>query len=489
MNDDTTNDIPEEGEEESFAELFESYSSGMNQDIQVGDKIRGKIISIGRDTVFMDTGTKIDGAVEMAELMDEEGQCPYSEGDELELYVTRVTENEIILSKAISGIGGLSQLQDAYDQKIPVEGKVTGTCKGGFEVEILKRRAFCPVSQLDLAYIETPEDYVGQAYSFLITRLEEQGRNIVVSRRQLLQQQRDEEQKEVFAKLTPDSEWEGRVTRLMPFGAFVDIGAGVEGMVHVSELSWSRVEEPKDVVKVGDRIRVKVLGIKPAEGKGGPRIALSAKQLQGNPWDNAGGRFKVGDLIEGKVVRCAPFGAFVEIAPGVDGLVHISEMSYEKRIHHPEDMVRPGDAVSVMVKEIDLSKRRIGLSIRDAKGDPWVDFKNDYRAGQRITGTLEKKEKFGYFINLVPGVTGLLPQSVINKAPERSDLEKLKSGSQVAVTIEQIKVTERKVSLTTGEASEDTDWRQHAPSTGGGSLGSLGEMLQQAMKSKQKKNG
>jgi len=485
MNDDIQND---EAPEESFAELFESYSSGMNQDIQVGDRIRGRIISIGRDTVFMDTGTKIDGAVEKAELLDADGECPCRVGDELELYVTRVTENEIVLSKAISGIGGLNQLQDAFSQKIPVEGKVTGTCKGGVEVEILKRRAFCPVSQLDLSYVETPEDYVGQAFSFLITRLEERGKNIVVSRRVLLQQQRDAEQKVIYEKLDLDSEWEGRVTRLMPFGAFVDIGAGVEGMVHVSELSWSRVEDPKDAVSVGDALRVKVIGLKPAEGKGQSRIALSVKQLQGDPWNSVLDRFKVGDLVEGKVVRCAPFGAFVEIAPGVDGLVHISEMSYEKRIHNPEEVVRPGDAVGVLVKEIDPEKRRISLSIREAKGDPWVDFRNEHKAGARITGTLEKKEKFGFFITLAPGVTGLLPQSVINQSPDRTDLDKLKPGDPVAVTIQEIKVSERKVSLATGEASESDDWRDQTPSFEGGGLGALGEKLKQALKAKDKKS-
>jgi small subunit ribosomal protein S1 len=398
-----------------------------------------------------------------------------------------MTENEITLSKAISGIGGLNQLQDAYSEKIPVEGKVTGTCKGGFDVEILKRRAFCPVSQLDLAYIETPEDYVGQSFSFLITRLEDRGKNIVVSRRVLLQQQRDTEQKEIYQKLTIDSEWDGRITRLMPFGAFVDIGAGVEGMVHVSELSWSRVEEPKDVVKVGDPIRVKVIGIKPAEGKERGRIALSAKQLQGNPWESVQDRFKAGDIVEGKVVRCAPFGAFVEIAPGVDGLVHISEMSYEKRVHNPEDVVRPGETVSVLVKEVDLVKRRISLSIKEAKGDPWVDFSKEHKPGTRITGTLEKKEKFGYFINLAPGVTGLLPQSVISKSPDRNDLEKLRPGDSVSLTLQDIKVSERKVSLSTGEATDTDDWRAHTPSFEGGGLGALGEKLQQALKAKDKK--
>lgn len=481
MNDDAQNDAPEE----SFAELFESYTSGMSQDIQVGDKIRGQIISIGKDTVFMDTGTKIDGAVDKAELLDENGDFPYRAGDFLEMYVTAMTENEIVLSKAISGVGGLNQLKDACSQKIPVEGKVTATCKGGFEVEILKRRAFCPVSQLDLSYIESPEDYVGKVYSFLITRFEENGRNIVVSRRELLKKQQDAEQKEIYKKLTLDSEWDGRVTRLMPFGAFVDIGAGIEGMVHVSELSWSRVETPQDVVRIGDSLRVRVIGLKPAEGKERAKISLSAKQLQSHPWDSLEDKFKVGDVLDGKVTRCAKFGAFVEIAPGVEGLVHISEMSYEKRVVNPEAIVQPNDVVSVLVKEIDFEKRRISLSIRDAKGDPWVGFRDTYSAGQSITGTLEKREKFGLFIKLAPGVTGLLPQSVINQSTDRADLEKLKTGDSVTVTIEEIKPAERKVSLSVGSGAEDEDWRKHTQSEGN-AIGSLGEKLQQALKSREK---
>ncbi len=483
MNDDIQNDSPEE----SFADLLESYESGMSQDIRIGEKIRGKIISIGKDTIFMDTGTKIDGAVEKAELLDENGEFSYELGDELELYVTVMTENEIVLSKALSGQGGLNQLRDAQMEKIPVEGKVTATRKGGFDVEILKHRAFCPVSQLDISYIETPEDYVGQVYSFLITRFEENGRNIVVSRRELLQQQRDAEQKVIYDKLTLDSEWEGEVTRIMPFGAFVDIGAGVEGMVHVSELSWSRVETPGDAVQVGDRLRVKVIGLTPAEGKKQAKIALSVKQLEGNPWDNLEGKFKIGEVVEGKVSRSAKFGAFVEIAPGVDGLVHISELSYEKRVTNPEDIVKSGDIVSVLIKDIDYANRRISLSLRDAKGDPWVDFKNNYAAGQTITGTVEKRESFGIFIKLVPGVTGLLPHSKINQSQDRSALEKLKEGDTIPVMIEEIKPAERKVSLSAGDSAEEANWQTHAKSEGN-VFGSLGEKLQQALREKEKNN-
>lgn len=482
MTDEIENDAPEE----NFADLFEKYSGGMNEDVQVGDKIRGRIISIGKDTVFMDTGTKIDGAVEMTELLDENGDCPYSLGDELELYVTSLTESEILLSRAISGIGGMNQLRDAYTQKIPVEGKISSTCKGGFNVEVLQRRAFCPVSQLDLARIDAPEDYVGRAYPFLITRFEENGKNIVVSRRELLKQQQEEEQKHVYDKLTLDSEWEGRVTRLMPFGAFVDIGSGVEGMVHISELGWSRVETPQEAVQVGDTLRVKVISLKPAEGKDRAKIGLSAKQVQGNPWDSLEGKFNIGDIVEGKVTRCAKFGAFVEISPGIEGLVHISEMSYEKRILDPEEIVKPHDSVSVSIKDIDLEKRRISLSIRETMTDPWTSFKNNYPAGQRVTGTIEKKEKFGFFITLAPGVTGLLPQSKINQSTDRAAFEKLKAGDSVTVVIEEIKFSERKVTLAPGDAADEQDWRKHAQSESN-AFGSLGEKLQQALQSKEKK--
>lgn len=484
INDEMNDDAQDEGPEESFADLFESYSGNMSQDLQVGDKIKGRIISIGKDTVFLDTGTKIDGAAERAELLDDDGNLPYQEGDELELYVTSMTESEIVLSRALSGIGGINQLRDAYAQRIPVEGKVTTTCKGGVNVEILQRRAFCPISQLDLTYVESADDYVGQSFSFAITRFEENGRNIVVSRRRLLQQERDERQKKVYEKLDVDTEWDGRVTRLMPFGAFVDISEGVEGMAHVSELSWSRVEAPQDVLSIGDPVRVKVIGIQKDEAKDRLKIALSIKQVQGNPWDSVEGKFNTGDIIDGKVTRCARFGAFVEIAPGIEGLVHISEMSYEKRVVNPEEIVTPNEMVSVKIKEIDLEKRRISLSIREAGGDPWTTFKETSKVGSTVSGTVENREKFGIFVKLASGITGLLPQSKINQSADRASFDKLKQGDSVTVLIEEIKSAEKKVTLAPGDAAEAGDWRQHLQSGGGGGFGSLGEKLQQALKNK-----
>ncbi len=472
-------------DEESFAELFESYSSGMSEDIQVGDKISGKVISIGTNAVFVDTGTKMDGVVEREELLNEEGELGCAVGDMLDLYVVAANESEIRLSKAISGIGGLNMLMDAQKGKIPVEGKVLQTCKGGFNVEVIKRRAFCPISQIDLKYVEQPEVYIGQTFQFLVKRVEEKGRNIIVSRREILEQEQAKAQKAFFENLTDDTVLTGKVTRLMPYGAFVELMPGLEGMVHISELSWSRVEKPEEAVKPGDEVRVRVLKITKGDKSGQKKISLSMKQVSQNPWETIQDRIEVGAKVQGRVTRCMKFGAFVEIEPGVEGLVHISEMSYTKRVLHPEDEVKPGQSVFVMIKEIDLVNKRISLSLRDAIGDPWADVQERFSVGQSVQGTLEKKESFGYFINLEPGITGLLPISKIKASENCSAIERAKVGDGLTITIESIQANQRKISLGTGEAKVEEDWRQFTDK-GGPSLGSLGEKLQRALKQKQK---
>ena len=478
----TTDEQDNGQEEQSFADMLEAYSAGMNQDIQVGDKISGKIIAIEKDTVFLDTGTKIDGRVDRAELLDDDGKLPYKNGDVLELYVVSVSENDIQLSQALSGIGGLNQLKEASQSKIPIEGKVTATCKGGFHVELLKHRAFCPISQIDAAYVEDGAPYVGQTLTFLIKRFEEGGRNIVVSRREILNKERKKIQADFFKSLAVGQEFEGTVTKLMPFGVFVEIAPGVEGMVHISELSWRRVQDPNEVVQKGQTLRVKVTDVKPREKKQGVQIALSIKQLEGNPWDTVQDKFSPGDVVEGRVTRCADFGAFVEISPGIEGLVHISEMSYTQRVIHPKDFVTPNDTIPVMIKEIQPDDRRISLSIRDAEGDPWQSIEEKYPPGKSVTGTLEKVEKFGYFILLEPGITGLLPKSAVKESMHRSDIEKARPGDTVSVTVADVKKQERKISLSCGDVKEENDWQNYSASSS--SLGSLGEKLQQALNSK-----
>ena len=489
MNDDrpiNSDETPEDDMEESFAEMFESYAAGMNEDIRVGDKISGKIISISDSAVFVDTGTKADGVVEIEELKDESGELPYAVGDTLELFVVAADESEIRLSKAIAGIGGLSMLTDAFRNAIPVEGKVVQTIKGGFQVEVLKRRAFCPISQIDTQYVEDAEQYVGKTYSFRIAKLAERGRNIVLSRRDLLEAQQEQARQEFLKTLAEEQVLTGRVTRLMPYGAFVELIPGLEGMVHISELSWSRLEKPEEAVSPGDKLEVKVLRIE----SGGKRrkIALSAKQVTGDPWERVGEEIESGQKVTGKVTRCAPFGAFVEIRPGIEGLVHISEMSYTRRVVHPEDVVQPGQSISVMIKEIDTKSRRIGLSLRDAEGDPWLDVAERFTVGQPVSGTVEKQEKFGLFINLAPGIVGLLPKSVISRSPQGSRIDNLKPGDTIAVVVAGVNAAERKISLGLGDSDNENNWRQFAgkSSERGTSLGALGDKLAEALKNAKK---
>jgi len=380
---------------------------------------------------------------------------------------------------------------------------VKETCKGGFSVEIMGRRAFCPVSQIDARYVENPETYVGSTFPFLITKLEERGRNVVVSRRVLIERERQAATEEFLAAIKPGEEIEGTVVRLTDFGAFVEITPGLEGMVHVSELGFARVSKPEEAVAVGEKIRVKVLGVEPGKKPGQMKISLSRKQTMSDPWDGVAGKLKEGEKLIGKVVRLADFGAFVEVLPGVDGLIHVSEMSYKKRVNKPSEIVSVGDEVSVVLKEVDPLKRRISLSLKDAEGDPWAEVAAKYAPGTQVIGIVEKRETFGIFVTLEPGITALLPKSRMAVAVDPKQFDKLSRGDSVTLVVEDLRAGERRIALSPlevrenagqeggGGGRENNDWKTYAkaskPAKGEdkpAGMGNLGDMLAQAMKVK-----
>jgi small subunit ribosomal protein S1 len=466
--------------EESFAALLDAYSLEKRAEARIGDRVKGRVVSIGKDTVFVDTGMKIDAVVDREELLGADGNLTVAEGDELELYVAAVGENEIRLSRAVSGAGGAQAVREAYQKKAPVEGKVKETCKGGFVVDIMQRRAFCPISQIDIAPVPDPSTHVGATYQFLVTRFEDKGRNIVVSRRSLLSRELDVLKKQFMASIKTGDVLDGNVTRLMPYGAFVSLSPGVEGMVHVSEISYSRTALPEEVLASGDRVRVKVLGIEPAAGDKPPKIGLSIRQLEEDPWLSVEEKLRPGDVVKGRVTRCMNFGAFVEIAPGLEGLIHISEMSYTRRVLKVEELVNPGDTVTVAVKAVDLEKRRIALSLKDAEGDPWAEVIERFPAGKRVEGVVEKREKFGIFVRLAPGITGLLPLGSIRRSSAAAALEKLREGEPIWVAVEEVNVPKRRISLLPAGTDEEGDWQTFSPAAKG-SLGALAEKLQSAL--------
>ena len=433
----------EEGkkEEMSFAELFEANPEIPNRRFSPGDTVSGVVVNIGGDTIFVDLGGKSEGMVNLEEFLDKEGKVTVSKGQRLELRVAS-TQDGIHLSKGIRAHGAeaVELLREAHRNGIPVEGRVAAVNKGGFEVEISGLRAFCPVSQMELRYCEQPEDHVGQRYLFRITEIRERGKNIVLSRRVLLQEEQEKRLKDILADLNPDAEFEGKVTKLTDFGAFVDIG-GIEGMVHVSEISHARIDRPSDVLQVGQSVRVKVLKVEPDRGNR-KKIGLSIRALEPDAWEK-GLAFREGDILRGKVGRLTDFGAFVEVAPGLEGLVHVSEISYE-RVAHPKKVLKEGDPVEVLVQKIDHEKRRVSLSIKDAKikqqmaEDPGQGGEARLEVGQVMKGIVEDNKSYGLFVRLPQlglDVRGLLPAEELSESGKGDLKKKFPRGREIQVEI------------------------------------------------------
>jgi len=430
-----------ETKEESFAELFEASAESPGRKISPGDMVSGKVIKISKDTIFVDLGGKSEGIASTQEFLDRNGNLTLKEGESISMRVASVKDG-IHLAKGIKaqGADALEILLDAQQNLIPVEGRVLAVKKGGFEVDFSGTRAFCPLSQISLQFCEKPEEHVGARYSFRIMEIKEKGRNIVVSRRMLLEEEQERKSKETLATLRPDLECEGRVTKLTDFGAFVDIG-GVEGMVHVSEISHQRISRPSEILTPGQDVRVRVMKIE-ADKDGRPKISLSIKALEPDSWERGLG-FQEGEIIRRKVSRLMDFGAFVEVAPGVDGLVHISEISYE-RISHPNKLLHEGDMVDVLVMGIDQKTRRISLSIKEAaikkriSEDEEGSDKTRLEVGQILRGIVEDIKPYGLFVRLPQlraKTRGLLPVEELKDSEKVDAKRKFPKGTEIQVEI------------------------------------------------------
>lgn len=373
MHDDPINPINEEfadenesGGSEEFSRLLDE-SETSHPEPTPGQKVTGRVVQIGANEVFVDVGARHELPMAAEELFGDDGALTVAEGDEVSAYVVK-TKDGLVLSRSMNpqegGREALRALQDAQAAGAPVEGKVTATNKGGFAVDLGGQRAFCPFSQMDLRRVEDPEPYVGSTQRFKILEISADGRNIVLSRRALLQTERDEKASATREALAPGAVFEGVVTRLMPYGAFVDIG-GVEGLVHISQISHQRIADPSEVLQEGQDVKVEVVEIQ-NQGEGRrERISLSMKTLAADPWPSEAGSIAVGSDVEGTVTRLVDFGAFVQLESGIEGLVHISEIS-ERRLLHPREVVNEGDTINVRVLEVDVNRRRISLSRRQA---------------------------------------------------------------------------------------------------------------------------
>ncbi|MBI4763925.1 MAG: S1 RNA-binding domain-containing protein [Deltaproteobacteria bacterium] len=358
----------------NFAELFEaSERLAVDGPLLPGEPVKGKVVLITGDTVFIDYGAKSEGWADLQEFVDDKGERIVKTGMEVELSFIGYGPSGPQLGnclRKVSGSAGVELLRKAFETGIAIEGTVTGTNKGGMEIVVSGAKAFCPFSQMDLTYLDRPEGFIGTTQKFKVTQFEEEGKNIVLSRRAVLQAEKEALALQTRKRLGVGEVFRGQVTRLTPFGAFVDLG-GIEGLVHISEISRSQVADPADHLTAGQEVTVQVLQIK-ADEKNQERISLSMKVLEPDPWETELG-FNEGEIVLGRVRNLAQFGAFIEIAPGIEGLVHISEIAH-KRIRHPKEILKEGQEIEVKVLEINQKQRRISLSIKEVSPFSGMDI-------------------------------------------------------------------------------------------------------------------
>lgn len=369
-----------EPEVEDFAAMFEA--SVKNRRFSRGQTIEGTIVAIGPDTSLVNVGGKGEAVIETADLRDHENDLEFAVGDRIQAIVVGTNKGITLSRKGIRGAATLRQLEDAYEARLSVEGKVEADVKGGYEVRIAGQRGFCPFSQIDTIRTADPAQHVGKTYAFRIIEFKDGGKNLVVSRRALLEDEQKAGAIELRRSIAVGSVVTGRVASVREFGAFVDLGAGVQGLLHVSEMGWSRVTDPSSIVKVGEEITVRVLRIE-ADGE---RIALGLKQLMADPWVAAASSYEMGQVRTGRITRIADFGAFVELEPGVEALAHFSTFAPTGRADAWAKSIAVGQTAPFEILAIDVDQKRIGVGmvqdgaeVRDGKK---VDEVKEYRERQ-----------------------------------------------------------------------------------------------------------
>jgi small subunit ribosomal protein S1 len=409
---------------------------------------RGRVVDIQGDDIFVDMGGKSQGLLPALQFEDE--PLP-SIGQMVEVTITGYDASEGLL--VLSRKGAVQAATWAsLEEGMIVEGRVTGHNKGGLELVIDGIKAFMPISQIDRLRIESEElpGYVNKRLRCEVTDVRRDEQQVIVSRRNVLDREAAEEAKRKFETLVEGQIVSGLVKTIMPYGAFVDIG-GTDGLLHVKDMSFTRVEKPEDVVKTGQRLEVMILRI----DRDAKKISLGLKQVMPDPWADAQNKWPVDAMVSGRVTRIEGFGAFVELEPGVEGLVPISEMSFEKRIKHPSEVVKSGDVVKVRVLNVDLERRRIGLSLKRVGDDPWMGASLRWPEGAIVSGTVKRLAEFGAFVELTPGVEGLIHVSELAVERVRMPAEVVREGQQVQAKVLEVDEERRRISLSVKKIAED----------------------------------
>ena len=483
--------------EDDFATLFEA--SIQTKRFSRGQTIEGTIVAIGPEFAFIGVGGKGEATISLDELKDDEGDVEVKVGDRIQAVVVSTAGGLVLSRRMALGAANAGQLEDAFRAGLPVEGKVEKATKGGLEVRIARQRAFCPMSQIDTIRTEDATVHEGRVYSFRIMEYRDGGEKFVVSRRAILEAEQKIKSVEIRKAITVGAVMTGRVVSVRDFGAFVDLGAGVQGLLHVSEMAWARVSKAEDVVKPGDEVTVKVLRVDEATGQ----IALGLKQLTADPWTTIQDTYSIGQVLQGRFTRVTDFGAFVELEAGVEALAHMSTFAPTGRTGGWSKAIAPGQAGAFEILSIDPEKKSIGVAIVEegsAKGSdtgtsptasPVAASRSGIVSGARLKGKIDRHETFGVFVFLAPGKTGLMPLSETG-VEKGADIKKaFPVGSEVDVIVleadpqgRRIRVSHKAIEAA-AEAAEVREYKERADVAQSGSFGgSLADKLRGALSTK-----
>lgn len=465
-------------EDENFAELFEQ-STKQSGRLNPGQKIETTVVGITGDYVYVDLGGKSEGVIAVSEFVDEAGNITVQAGDTIKAFFVTVENGMKKLTTFVKGYSTvtLAGIRDAFEAGVPVTGKVTREIKGGFEVMIGKVRAFCPFSQIDLKGSRTSDTYIGLEFPFRVLEFKESDANIILTRRALLEEEREMQLAQLRESIEVGQEREARVRSVQKFGVFVDLG-GLDGFIPVSELLWGNVDDPASVVSVGQTIVVKVKTI----DWGRNRLTLSLKDMQEDPWNQVAEKYIVDSTVSGTIVRLTPFGAFVNLEPGIDGLIHVSKLGAGRRIKHPKEVVEVGQAVEAFITGVDAENRRISLSMEQAVQKPEIQLPS---VGDVLDVVVERVMPYGIFVRSGENVKGLIPNAEMGTLRGTNHTKLFPEGTQMQVIVIDTDESRGKVTFSRSKVDEQIEQddikrykeKVEKEEKSSGSLGSLGELL------------
>ncbi len=443
---------------ESFEQLFEQFDA--DQSFRVGEIVMGRVLSVTKDYVVVDIGYKSEGQIPVNEFRDADGNLTVAEGEEVEVFVDQAEEDDALVELSKEKAVRLriwEQISLACERDELVKGRIIARVKGGLSVDI-GVKAFLPGSQVDIRPIRNLEKFLGQEFEFKVIKFNKRRGNIVLSRRVLLEKERASLKSKTLRMLEEGRVLKGTVKNITEYGAFVDLG-GIDGLLHITDMSWGRVNHPSEMVQVGDEIEVKVLKF----NSDTERVSLGLKQISEDPWIHAENKYHVGDRVTGRVVSLTDYGAFIELEEGIEGLIHISEMSWTRRVKHPSRMVAIGDEVETIVLDIDSKNKRISLGMKQIEPNPWTLLHDRYPVGTRILGKIRNITDFGIFIGIEEGIDGLVHISDLSwthKVKHPSEL--YKKGDEVEAVVLNIDVENERFSLGIKQLTPDA-WEYDIP--------------------------